>query len=425
MKLYKYKLGELIDVTRGASLAGEYYATEGKLIRLTLGNFDYQNGGFKVNTSKDNIFFTGDVRDEYILKKGDIITPLTEQTPGLLGSTAIIPEDNTYIQSQDVALVKCKEGLDPLFCYYLLPSRLVKTQLGAAAQQTKIRHTTPDRIKDITVFVPSIEEQRLIGKTLYSIDKKIHVNRTINRNLEAMAKQLYDYWFVQFDFPDENGKPYKSSGGKMVWNEKLKREIPEGWSSSNLRNLLNLFDYQRVPLSNIQRESRKGKYPYYGATGIMDYIDDFIFDGEYLLLAEDGSTSDCDGHPIVQYIWGKNWVNNHAHIIRPLDNSQITYFFHLLRAIPAKAIETGSIQKKISQENLLGYSVVDAPISLIQQFSMAAQKLQDERMQSVETINRLQKLRDELLPLLMNGQVSVTQPAVNCDLVMTIIVCQK
>jgi type I restriction enzyme S subunit len=187
MKLTKYKLGELIDVTRGASLAGEYYATEGDLIRLTLGNFDYQNGGFKVNTSKDNIFFTGDVKAEYILKKGDIITPLTEQTPGLLGSTAIIPEDNTYIQSQDIALVKCKEGLDPLFCYYLLPSKLVKTQLGAAAQQTKIRHTTPDRIKDITVFVPSIEEQRLIGKTLYSIDQKIQANRAINRNLQLAA----------------------------------------------------------------------------------------------------------------------------------------------------------------------------------------------------------------------------------------------
>jgi type I restriction enzyme S subunit len=187
MKLNRYKLGELVKVTRGASLAGEFYDTEGSLIRLTLGNFDYQNGGFKQNTSKDNIFFTGDVKDDYILKKGDIITPLTEQTPGLLGSTAIIPEDGKYIQSQDIALVKCKEGLDPLFCYYLLPSKMVKEQLGAAAQQTKIRHTTPDRIKDITVFVPCIEEQRLIGQTLHSIDQKIQVNRAINRNLPLAA----------------------------------------------------------------------------------------------------------------------------------------------------------------------------------------------------------------------------------------------
>jgi type I restriction enzyme S subunit len=99
----------------------------------------------------------------------------------------MIPEDNLYIQSQDIALIRCKERLDPLFCYYLLPSNLVKSQLAAAAQQTKIRHTTPDRIKDITVFVPELEEQRLIGKTLYSIDQKIENNRTINRNLTLAA----------------------------------------------------------------------------------------------------------------------------------------------------------------------------------------------------------------------------------------------
>jgi type I restriction enzyme S subunit len=331
------------------------------------------------------------------------------------------PPSNTVVSTGFVTIDIKKEyakDIDPYFLYLCITQHSVTNYLNDIACNSVSAYPSisPKDIADLSFDVPSMEEQQKLSSIIKSIDTKISLNEAINRNLEAMAKQLYDYWFVQFDFPDENGRPYKSSGGKMVWNDKLKRELPGGWSSSNLRNLLNLFDYQRVPLSNIQRESRKGKYPYYGATGIMDYIDDFIFDGEYLLLAEDGSTSDCDGHPIVQYIWGKNWVNNHAHIIRPLDNSQITYFFHLLRAIPAKAIETGSIQKKISQENLLGYSVVDAPISLIQQFSMAAQKLQDERMQSVETINRLQKLRDELLPLLMNGQVSVTQPAVNCDL---------
>lgn len=157
MKLTKYKLGDLIEVTRGASLAGEYYSSKGNLIRLTLGHFDYQNGGFKDNTSKDNLYFVGPVKKQFILNKGDIITPLTEQTPGLLGSTAMIPESGKYIQSQDVALVRCKEDmLDPMFCYYLLPSKMVKEQLGAAAQQTKIRHTTPDRIKDVTVFVPNL-----------------------------------------------------------------------------------------------------------------------------------------------------------------------------------------------------------------------------------------------------------------------------
>ena len=186
MKLQRYKLGELVDVTRGTSLSGEYYSTEGSLIRLTLGNFDYSKGGFKANTSKDNIFFTGEVKPEYILNEGDIITPLTEQTPGLLGSTVRIPESGKYIQSQDVALIKCKPGkIAPSFCYYLVSSAPVKKQLGAAAQQTKIRHTSPDKIKDVIVDIPSLEEQAAIGHFLDTLDSKIENTRTINDYLAA------------------------------------------------------------------------------------------------------------------------------------------------------------------------------------------------------------------------------------------------
>ena len=239
MELKKYKLGEILDVTRGASLSGEFYAPEGEYIRLTCGNFDYQNNCFKENKSKDNLYYTGDFRSEFLMGKGDIITPLTEQAIGLLGSTAIIPESGKYIQSQDqsqdVAKIICKEDLlDKDFAFYLISSTLVKQQLSAAAQQTKIRHTSPDKIKDCTVWIPELAEQKRIGKLLRSLDRKIELNRAINQNLEAMAKQLYDYWFVQFDFPDENGKPYKSSGGKMIWNEKLKREIPENWKVKSI-----------------------------------------------------------------------------------------------------------------------------------------------------------------------------------------------
>lgn len=192
-KLQKYKLGELIDVRRGASLAGEYYATEGELVRLTLGHFDYQDGGFKDNTSKDNLYFTGPIKPEFILNKGDIITPLTEQTPGLLGSTAMIPESGKYIQSQDVALITPDETkLDRNFCYYLLPSKIVKQQLAAGAQQTKIRHTTPDRIKDLTVFIPDLSNQKTIGQLLRDIDRKIALNREINRNLPLAVLQIPD-----------------------------------------------------------------------------------------------------------------------------------------------------------------------------------------------------------------------------------------
>lgn len=119
----KYKLSELMEVTRGMSLCGKYYATEGDLMRLTLGNFDYRNNCFKDDKSKDNLFFSGDVKDEFILNKGDIITPLTEQAIGLLGSTAKVPCSGKYIQSQDVGLIKCNEKLHPDFAFYLIPSK--------------------------------------------------------------------------------------------------------------------------------------------------------------------------------------------------------------------------------------------------------------------------------------------------------------
>ena len=181
MELKKYKLGEILDVTRGASLSGEFYAAKGEYVRLTCGNFDYQNNCFKENKAKDNLYYIGDFKPDFLLKEGDIITPLTEQAIGLLGSTAIIPESGKYIQSQDVAKIVCKEHLlDKDFAFYLISSNLVKQQLSAAAQQTKIRHTSPDKIKDCIVWIPELEEQKRIGKLLRTIDLKIELNRQLN-----------------------------------------------------------------------------------------------------------------------------------------------------------------------------------------------------------------------------------------------------
>ena len=404
----KYRLGELIEVSRGASLSGEFFAKEGRYIRLTCGNFDYQNNCFKENISKDNLYYIGEFKEEFLLKEGDIITPLTEQAIGLLGSTALIPESGKYIQSQDVAKVTCNEALlDQNYAFYLLSSTQVKQQLSAGAQQTKIRHTSPGKIKDCIVWLPPLTEQKRIGQLLSTIDRKIALNRAINHNLEAMAKQLYDYWFVQFDFPNENGKPYKSSGGEMVYSDVLKTHIPKGWTYSPLRELIELEDSKRIPLSNAQRVQKKGTYPYYGATGIVDYIDDFIFDYDILLLAEDGSTSESNGFPVVQYVWGEVWVNNHAHIILPKDRSLLIYTYFLLKSIPVKLIETGSIQKKITQDNLMRYKAIKVPKDLKGLYTEHMVPMWEQKKLVAEETEDLIKLRDSLLPLLMNGQVSV------------------
>ena len=199
----KIKLGDVLEVKRGMSLPGEYYATEGDYIRLTLGNFNYPSCGWKKNVLKDNLFFTGNVRDEYILKKGDIITPLTEQVRGLLGNTATIPEDALYIQSGDIGLIIPDETkLDKRFSYYLVSSSVVKKQLDARSQQTKIRHTSPEAIKDCVAFIPIIKEQKKISYLLDCINKKIENNNAINDNLEATAQAYFDNLFFSCDDTD-------------------------------------------------------------------------------------------------------------------------------------------------------------------------------------------------------------------------------
>lgn len=400
MELKKYKLGELLDVTRGASLSGEYYATEGEYIRLTCGNFDYNNNCFKENTSKDNLYYTGSIKPEFIMEKGDIITPLTEQAIGLLGSTAMIPESGKYIQSQDVAKIVCKEGLlYPNHAYYLVSSQLVKKQLSAAAQQTKIRHTSPDKIKDCTVWIPDIENQKWIGDLLASIDHKIALNRAINRNLEAFAKQLYDYWFVQFDFPDENGRPYKSSGGKMVWNDKFQREIPEGWDVESIGSILD--KYPTTKKYQTKEYLTHGDYP------IVDqgeeYIVGFTNEKEHLLnrtpaiLFGDHSTivkildfSFARGADGTQILYSKNPDVSQYYLYHVVDSLQIpnpgySRHFKYLKELPI-AIPNSDVVKM---------------------FTEVVKPLYQQRKENIFSNITLTKQRDELLPLLMNGQVTI------------------
>ena len=409
--LKKSRLGELIEVTRGASLSGEYYSTKGEYIRLTCGNFDYHNNCFKENTSKDNLFYTGEFREEFLLEKGDIITPLTEQAIGLLGTTARIPKSGKYIQSQDIALVKCKAGkIDPTFCYYLISSRLVRNQLSAAAQQTKIRHTSPDKIKACTVWVPELDEQITIGRLLASLDDKIHLNKRINDNLEAMARQLYDYWFVQFDFPNEEGKPYKSSGGTMVWNEKLKREIPKEW------NVANVFDELSVqygfPFSTELFTEEPTNIPIVRIRDILEnsvsaYSEEEV-DEKYKLQKQD-LVIGMDGNFHMNY-WNDNvsYLNQRSVRLRTKSKSTVSIMqakYDIAPYIKAKELRAkGSTVGHLSDKDLKELFVLVSPnADFRNKLDSILAEIIENRCEMIE----LTKQRDELLPLLMNGQTSV------------------
>lgn len=427
MELQKYKLGELLDVKRGTSLAGEFYATDGKYVRLTCGNFDYVNNSFKENTSKADIYYVGNVREEFIMQKGDIITPLTEQAIGLLGSTAIIPESGKYIQSQDVAKIICNEEiLYPMYAFYLISSASVKAQLSAAAQQTKIRHTSPDKIKDCVVWIPDIKTQKKVASVLSNLDKKIALNKQINANLESLARQLYDYWFVQFDYPNSKGKPYKSSGGEMVYNEQLKREIPKGWEVSFVKEHIVPIERgisysseeislpEGKPMINLACYSKQGDY----RTGEMKFFSGNIKDEDNaypyeMFIACTDMTQDADviGRPILA-------TEEYDSYVFSMDLAKITpkniakmYLYYSLRT-PfyhryIKPFASGTTVKHLKLIGVEDYKLSIPPVELQAKFDEIIMSGKRRQMRIINEIRDLEKQRNELLPLLMNGQVSV------------------
>lgn len=421
----RFKLGELIDVTRGASLAGDNYATEGELVRLTLGNFDYQSNGFKQNSSKDNIFYNGEVDSSYILEEGDIITPLTEQAIGLLGSTAKIPESGKYIQSQDVALVKVKsEKLVHDFAYYLLPTASVKKQLSAGAQQTSIRHTSPDKIKDCTVYIPDPTDQQKIADFLNLIDDKIAINKKENETLEAMAKQLYDYWFVQFDFPDANGRPYKTSGGKMVWNETLKREIPEGWSDGTLGDYVGRITNGLNPRKNFVLGKGDNYYITIKSLTGTDINWDDCDRCDDDALAKINSRSQLKINDVIFSAIGtigrtyriyetpNNWnISETSFTLRPGEDVPADFFYSLLRSdyiqLAADKAAMGSTLRCLVMDSLTSIPVVKVDKDVMKSYASRVNDFYLKIYQNNKNSRSLQDLRKFILPLLMNEQVNI------------------
>lgn len=412
----KIKLKEIIEVTRGMSLQGKYYSNTGKYIRLTLGNFNYPNMGFKYNTSKEDIFFTGEVKPEYILKKDDIITPLTEQVKGLLGETAFIPVDNIFIQSGDIALVSpIKDKSDKNFIYYLISSDIIKKQLSISSQQTKIRHTSPKYILNCQAFIPDIYTQERIGNLLRKLDELIKKNNSIYSELEKMAKTLYDYWFVQFDFPDENGRPYKSSGGKMVWSEELQREIPYGWEVKNIDNILSnrqvksitpdtntLYKYYSLP-SVAKSKSYELEY------GKNILSSKYIIDNNCVLI---NKLNPLDSR--VVYVPNKtNQICSTEFIVLKQTNHFIKSFIYSILSsdhfqLYCKQRISGAIHKRVSPRLVYDYKF-PYNNSLVNNFGKIILNLLEKKTNLIKQNQELTSLRDFLLPLLMNGQAVIKE----------------
>ena len=305
---------------------------------------------------------------------------------------AIIPDGFHGCLGRRMALMRPDESkVNYKFLYYYMFSSEWREEI----ERHKVFGSTVDRIPLISfpsfmVNLPDMATQEYIANILSALDEKIALNNKINENLEQQAQLLYKQYF-----------PYSV-------NDKL----PDGWHVGAVGEIVEIHDAKRIPLSGAERAKMKKKtYPYYGAAALMDYVDDYIFDGKYLLLGEDGTVVDNAGYPILQYVWGQFWVNNHAHVLTGKLGFNVESLYMLFKHTQVKSIVTGAVQPKISQANLRSIPVVIPPENLLIEYNSQIEPMFALFRANDKASKTLTVLRDTLLPKLMNGEIDVADIA--------------
>ncbi|HUR18671.1 MAG TPA: restriction endonuclease subunit S [Acidimicrobiales bacterium] len=320
---------------------------------------------------------------------------------------AIIPTGFRGCLGRRLALIRPDEDVVlPRFLHFLM--------LGPAWRETVtsriISGSTVDRIPiidfpDFPISVPDLPTQRAVVEMLGSIDDLIENNRRRIELLEQMAQAIYREWFVRLHYPGhEDAALVDSALGP----------IPEGWAVKTIGEISINHDRLRKPLAGAIRAQRTGSFPYYGAAKLIDWIDGWIFDGEFLLFAEDGTVQTSDGFPVLQLVEGRFWANNHTHILQGKGVS--TRFLFLASAFqPIAGFVTGAAQPKITQANLNRLSLAIGPTPIMGAFDEAINPIFDEWNLLKAGIAPLAGIRDRLLPKLVTGQIDVSNLDLDLD----------
>ena len=340
------------------------------------------------NIDTSDLFIT-----EEGLKAGSKIAPkgsilLLTRGSGLFNGIPIARVEKDVAFNQDIKCLDSYGEVENEFIFYWLLSQ--KDYLMAKVGVTGIGagKFDLDFLQKLMIPIPSERERKSIVGFANSISEKIRCNAKVNDNLLRQAQALYKNRFVDL-------KPFNG-------------EMPPDWQLGTVSEIIELHDSKRIPLSSRERANLTKIYPYYGATSVMDYVDSYLFDGIYLLLGEDGTVVDDKGFPILQYVEGKFWVNNHAHIITGKNGFTVETLYLLFSLTNVRSIVTGAVQPKISQANLNNVSVVIPSKAELSTFNSIVQPIFSQIRNLRAESDRLTATRDILLPRLMSGEIDAT-----------------
>ena len=364
--------------------------------------------------STENLAYIDEVQEKkkknVIVEKNDILLNITGDS---IARCTIVPEEILPARvNQHVSIIRCKNTEQSKYVMYYL--QYIKKYLLQISKVGGTRNAlTKEAIGKLPIKIS--DDCNKISKILDNIDQKIHTNNQINQELEAMAKTLYDYWFVQFDFPDQNAKPYKSSGGKMVYHPELKREIPEGWGVDSLWNIANF--YNGLAMQKYRPDTNEDDY--LPVIKIREMMNGFSKDTERARLDIPSEAVVDRGDILFSWsatleviIWGKEKGALNQHIFKVTSDTYPKSFIYFelksyLKVFKAIAELRKTTMGHITQDHLKQAKIVVPPIELISKLDAKLQPIM-LKQQILENQNQeLTQLRDWLLPMLMNGQVKV------------------
>jgi len=319
---------------------------------------------------------------------------------GTIGNPYIVKEsEEFYFKDGNLTWFKNFKGLNSQWLYYWLIAPQGKSELNKCMIGASQKAYTINLLEGMEIKLLDLPTQTRIASVLSAYDDLIENNEKRIKILEEMAERLYREWFVKFQFPGHEKVRLIDSGTEYG-------KIPEGWEVKRFYDVVKNFDSKRKPISSIKRQEMQGVYPYYGAAKIIDYVNNYLFDGRYLLIAEDGSVITPNGKPMLQFVDEKFWVSNHAHIIQgEIISTEMIYL--RMRQFSVNSLITGAAQPKITKENLSRVLFLIPNNEIKIQFGALVKNLFDQVF-NIERQNKiLSKTRDLLIPQLVTGKREV------------------